>query len=172
MSKPVPNFIKGDHERELWRKPWKVGLPSSESADFKRKLRSNGYLSPHFKIEEAASKAGANCPRELPQGADLTRAQFHAFNLERVRHEVGDKPMSPLSWYRSPCHNAEVGGASQSQHMEGWATDWSDATRASVGATAFDRAMSAQFANGGIGVVGGGPQVRHVDNGPRRRWSY
>lgn len=167
-----PAFIDKPHELEKWREPWKVGLASHSGADFKRKLREHGYLSPHFTIAESQSKGGdrCGCPAERPSGDDLRRAQYHAFALERVRHKLGDRSMTPLSWFRTDCHNRCVGGATASQHREGWATDWSDAERARLGGEAFDRAMLAQFANGGRGMDDG--NVRHVDNGPPRTWEY
>jgi hypothetical protein len=171
----VPNWIDKEHEKDKWNKPWTVDLSSDKDKDFKAKCWEHGYLSPHFKRAEAASKGGDACgcaAASIPEGAQRARAQYHAFCLERVRHKVGDKPMSPLSWYRSPCHNSCVGGASQSQHLNCWATDWSDATRASVGATKFDDAMHEVFSNGGRGVLGNTRHIRHVDNGPARTWSY
>lgn len=164
----APSFLK-PHEVDLWNQPWRVGLQSRDSEAFKRRLLANGYLSPHFTIAEAASKAGDSCgsPLERPSGDDLTRAQYHAFALERVRHVLGGKPLVPVSWYRSPRHNSCVGGVSNSQHMNGWATDWE-----STG-DAFDNAFESQFAHGGRGyqgIVGG--RIRHVDNGPERVWVY
>lgn len=170
-----PGFIDRPREREKWQKPWTVGLSSGDARDFKRKLRGHGYLSPHFRIAEAASKGGdsCGCPGAPPAGGDLRRAQYHAFALERVRHDLGDRSMSPLSWYRSECHNRCVGGASASAHMDGWGTDWSSGERARLGGDRFDSAMERQFANGGRGYQGAvGGAIRHVDNGPARTWTY
>jgi hypothetical protein len=170
-----PQWLDHEHEKDLWRKPWTVPLASSQARDFKRKLRAHGFLSPHFRVAEAGSRGGdgCGCPAEQPTGDDLTRAQYHAFALERVRHALGDRSLSPLSWLRSPCHNRCVGGASASQHLNGWASDWSDAERARHGGDRFDAAMERQFGNGGRGYLGhtGGP-IRHVDNGPARTWVY
>lgn len=164
----VPSWLQGDHEKELWRKPWTVSPSSPQSADFKKRLWDHGFASPHLTRREAGSKDGTPVPDRLRH-----KCQYHAFKLERVRHECGDKPMTPLSWYRSPSHNANVGGVSNSQHLEAWATDWDDATRARLGGEKFDNAMERAFANGGRGYVGrtGGP-VRHVDNGTQRTWVY
>lgn len=165
----VPDFIDKPHERELWDEPWKVDPHSSRHKTFKAKLWDHGYLSPHFKRDEAASRAdGCNCPREpIPEGTLRIHAQYHAFCLEQCRHILGDKPLTPVSWYRAPCHNRCVGGATQSQHMSAWATDWN-----STG-DAFDAAFERVFSGGGRGyqgVVGG--RIRHVDNGPARVWVY
>ena len=42
--------------------------------------------------------------------------------LQKLRSQVG-KPISVLSGYRCPNHNAEVGGAKESYHMKGMAVD-------------------------------------------------
>lgn len=158
--------------RRMHRRPWRVPLSSKRHKGYKRWLLAHGKLSPNFSIDEAGSKAGANCPPARIPYSMLADAQEHAFRLERVRHDCGDKPMSPLSWYRSPCHNAEVGGATLSKHKEAHATDWSDDTRSRLGPARFDSAMRKVFAKGGIGTVRATNAVRHVDNGPTRRWYY
>lgn len=43
--------------------------------------------------------------------------------LETLRFECGGSAIRVLSGYRSPAHNAAVGGAVRSQHMEGRAAD-------------------------------------------------
>jgi uncharacterized protein YcbK (DUF882 family) len=43
--------------------------------------------------------------------------------FEAVRERCGGKPIRILSAYRSPAHNAKVGGATHSQHVEGRALD-------------------------------------------------
>lgn len=158
--------------RRKWRKPWRVKLSKRRNRGFKRWLWRHGYLSPNFRRIEAGSKAGARCPAAGVPSTLKHGAQEHAFRLERVRHKLGDRSMSALSWYRSPCHNSEVGGATGSKHMEATATDWSDGTRASLGGERFDRAMEDVFSSGGIGTVASNGHVRHVDNGPKRRWWY
>lgn len=42
--------------------------------------------------------------------------------LDSIREQLG-KPVYVLSGYRCPVHNANVGGASRSQHMDGTAAD-------------------------------------------------
>lgn len=165
-----PNWVDKPHELEKWKEPWRVDPTSRKAATFKKKLWEHGYLSPNFTRAEAASNTGgtSSCQRNEPIPESLRgKAQYHAFCLERVRHDLGDKAMRAVSWYRSPCHNSAVGGAQFSQHKEAWATDWN-----STG-DAFDRAMERHFSNGGRGyqgVVGG--RIRHVDNGPARVWTY
>ena len=73
-----------------------------------------GYLSPHFRAEEFTcnhcGSAGPGVPQEL---LDV---------LEEVRDWAGC-PVVINSGYRCPTHNANVGGAPQSKHLEGIAAD-------------------------------------------------
>ena len=43
--------------------------------------------------------------------------------LERLRAQLGDRAISIVSGFRSPAHNEAVGGATNSQHMQGRAAD-------------------------------------------------
>lgn len=150
------------------KKPWKVPLSPRMRKRYKQYLWDHGKLSPNFSKDEAASGDGVGIPSSLRH-----HAQEHAFRLERVRHILGDKSMGALSWYRSPQHNANVGGATFSKHKEAHATDWSSQERARLGGEKFDAAMEKVFKKGGIGRQGSsGYPVRHVDNGPNRRWYY
>lgn len=155
---------------DYWNHPWTV--PISGADDFKLLLWNHGLVSPNFTRREAGGQDRHPLGCAVP---DSLRAnvQRHAFTLERVRHDLGDRAMGPGSWYRCPPHNNAVGGASASQHMNAWATDWFDTERARLGGTEFDAAMERHFSNGGRGYQGavGGP-IRHVDNGPARVWVY
>lgn len=144
--------------RRYWRKPWKVPRTSSRKRAYKRELWEHGYLSTNFSRLEARSKDGTSIPLALKD-----KAQYHAFSLERVRHKRGDNPLRPLSWYRSPNHNRAVGGATNSQHLQAWATDWAVPNPASA-------ELNHEFRNGGRGYRSG--QVAHADNGPARTWLY
>lgn len=157
---------------EAWSKPWLVSADPSSATEFKSLLWGHGLVSPHYTRREAGGQDRNPLGCAVPESL-RANAQRHAFTLERVRHELGDRPLGPLSWYRCPPHNSSVGGASASQHLQASATDWSDATRASAGGDRFDEAMERAFSNGGRGYQGavGGP-IRHVDNGPARTWVY
>lgn len=147
--------------RKYWRKPW--SWRARRSKKFRYWLDKNGYLSPNFKKKEAACKDGTPVPRSLEK-----KARDHAFNLERLRHAIGDRPVRILSWYRTPSYNKKVGGASQSQHMQACATDHSQQWVAGI--KNFDRIANRVFRRGGFGQYPGGS--RHLDSrGRRARWT-
>ena len=75
-----------------------------------------GYISPHFKEAEFACN---HCGKLHPDG--VPQALLDA--LERVRQHYG-VPVNINSGYRCPTHNANVGGASNSLHMQGKAADF------------------------------------------------
>ena len=121
-------------------------------------LRRDGdlQLSPHFRLREFASKDGSD---KVLVDDDLV------FLLEQIREAAGGA-VTINSAYRSPAHNAAVGGVSSSQHLYGRAADIvvSGASSLLVGQIAeyyLDR-------RGGIGVY---QTFTHVDTrGIRSRW--
>lgn len=112
-----------------------------------------GRISPHFTAKEFA------CPH---CGVALVRPALLEL-LERVRSQSG-KPLRIVSGYRCPVHNAQVGGAADSQHMYGTAADIAAGQLTISGAI---RAMA-------IGIGSKGDSVIHVDarDGPRTMWTY
>lgn len=78
-------------------------------------LRRDGdlQLSPHFRLREFASKDGSD---KVLVDDDLV------FLLEQIREAAGGA-VTINSGYRSPAHNAAVGGVSSSQHLYGRAAD-------------------------------------------------
>lgn len=121
-------------------------------------LRRDGdlQLSPHFRLREFASKDGSD---KVLVDDDLV------FLLEQIREAAGGA-VTINSAYRSPAHNAAVGGVSSSQHLYGRAADIvvSGASPLLVGQIAeyyLDR-------RGGIGVY---QTFTHVDTRAiRSRW--
>lgn len=69
-------------------------------------------LSDHFTMAELACK---HCGR-------IRFLRETLETLEEVRKETG--PLTPVSAYRCPVHNANIGGASESQHVLGAACDF------------------------------------------------
>ena len=78
-------------------------------------LRRDGDLqrSPHFRLGEFASKDGSDKVLVDDDLVDL---------LEQIREAAGGV-VTINSGYRSPAHNAAVGGVSSSQHLYGRAAD-------------------------------------------------
>lgn len=76
-------------------------------------------ITPHFTLGEFSSHDGVRYPDEWVE--DRLVALCHV--LERLREELGGAAITIVSGYRSPAHNAKVGGASASQHMQGRAAD-------------------------------------------------
>jgi uncharacterized protein YcbK (DUF882 family) len=77
-----------------------------------------GFVSPHLSWDELGCKDGSPYPQKW---AD--RAKQLATEFEKLRLLMGAKPLTVLSAYRTPEHNKKVGGASNSQHLEGRALD-------------------------------------------------
>lgn len=152
--------------REFWDRPWTVPTNPRKAAKFKKALRAHGLLSPNFTLAEAA----CHDPAKTPVPASLvTGAQAHAFNLERLRHELGDVSLPILSWFRTRAWNAAQGGASESRHLKADGTDFTTSTVQRIGASRFDAACERVFDDGGFGRYPSGS--RHVDSrGFRARW--
>jgi uncharacterized protein YcbK (DUF882 family) len=84
--------------------------------------------------------------------------------LERLRAGLGAQPLPIISGRRTKRHNAEVGGAIDSQHLVGRAADLP------VGLVVVDAAIFAGFT--GIGDVDGFAVHVDVRPGPLVRWTY
>jgi len=73
-----------------------------------------GNITKNFSLEEMACKDGTLII--TPETVE------HAWRLQKFR-EWYNRPMIINSWYRSPAHNAKVGGEKNSQHILGIACD-------------------------------------------------
>lgn len=132
---------------------------------FRRWLGNHGYLTPHFRRSEANCKDGTPVPRHL-----IRNCRNHAFNLEQLRHELGDRPIKVISWYRTPTYNARIGGARYSQHMKAIATDHPREWVERVGRARVNAAADRVFRNGGVGRYPVG-SVHFDTRGFRARWT-
>lgn len=74
-------------------------------------------LSTNFHLSEFACKDGSPVPEELIP--NITKL---AVNLQVLRDYI-DEPLHINSGYRSPAHNARVGGKKNSYHLKGMAAD-------------------------------------------------
>lgn len=159
----VPSWVPKQHW-EKWQRPWEPA--AARSTAFCELCLGHGYLSPHFTRKESAchDPAGTAVPASL-----RANSQRQAFYLERLRHELGDKPPPILSWYRTKAWNEHVGGALESRHMQADASDFTVQTIQSFGAAKFDAACEKVYAKGGFGRYASGS--RHGDaRGARARW--
>jgi hypothetical protein len=145
-----------------WDHAWKAR--SRNHPGFRRWLDRHGYLSPHFTKAEAKCKDGTWVPKHL-----LPAARRHAWNLERMRKDLGHA-ISILSWYRTPWYNRRIGGARFSKHMEACATDHTRQWVQRVGRRNVQRVAENVFRNGGVGTYPAGSM--HFDSrGSRSRWT-
>jgi len=120
------------------------------------------HVTPNFAVEEFHCHSG-----ELyPSLWIVERLRPLCLVLERLREELGHRSITIVSGYRSPSHNAAVGGAKQSQHMAGRAAD---ITADGVEPPAVHAALLALFRSGAIEIGGLGlyPGWVHVDVRPR-----
>ena len=74
-------------------------------------------LTANFSKSEFESKDGSHMPLDV-----LQNIQVLAQQLQVIRDEIG-QPISITSGYRSPNHNARIGGAKHSYHVRGMAAD-------------------------------------------------
>lgn len=148
-----------------WDRPWTQRARLAWG--FRKWLHKHGYWTPHFRLDDSRchDTARTQVPKTLHR-----KCRNHAFNLEQLRHELGDQPISILSWYRTPAYNRQIGGATYSQHINAVATDMSRQWVELVGRAKFNAAADKVFHDGGVGRYPAGSV--HVDSrGVRARWT-
>lgn len=94
--------------------------------------------SEHLSWTELACRDRQRTPYPLDYRADRAVALAAAF--EALRARIGGLPLRVLSAYRTLAHNAAIGGAKNSQHVQGRALD----LRPPVGWTPMDLAAIAR----------------------------
>lgn len=160
---PNRKFPKHHRFRAYWRYPWSRAARHSRA--FKKFCWHNGYVSPHYTRHEWACHNGVGVSDSL-----RCNAQRAAFKLEQFRHELGDKPLGAISYYRTPAYNSQIGGASNSRHTYADAADFSTQLVNSIGRSKFLRIANRLYRNGGVGIYPSGSV--HVDTrGYKARWS-
>lgn len=121
------------------------------------KRDGDGKVSKHFRVREFASKDGAD---KVLIDDDLVTL------LENIREAAGGKSITINSGYRSPEHNAAVGGVSNSQHVKGTAADI-----VVDGTNPLTVGQIAEYLLGDRGGIGVYQTFTHVDTRANRsRW--
>lgn len=88
--------------------------------------------------------------------------------MEDIRRRYGNKPIQINSWYRDPATNAAVGGASQSRHLVGDATDF-----VVPGVHPYDVYADLDKWWGTQGGLASSTVFTHIDTrGYKARWDY
>lgn len=126
--------------------------------------RNKMNLTPNFSVWEFASKDNAPFPLEV-----LRNLKKLAENLEIIRAEIG-KPIKINSGYRSPEHNARVGGVKDSMHLTGKASDITVKGMNSfeLGKVIERLIQQGKIKEGGLGIY---PNFVHYDiRGVKARW--
>lgn len=91
--------------------------------------KKSGQLTKHFNISEFACHDGTGYVEGLVREQHLSkwrakrRARGLARRLERVRKDLGNKPLHLNSVFRTVAYNASIGGAKNSAHTRGYAGD-------------------------------------------------
>ena len=127
-----------------------------------------GDLTAHFDLAEFASRDGAPFPDDVSLETLTRTATMLEALREGLAEEIGHTaPVIILSGYRSPAHNAAVGGVPGSYHMKGMAAD---VVCQSAIPSVVQRVALRLQARGIIGGVGKYAGFTHVDIGPQRTW--
>lgn len=153
--------------RMLTRRYRKAGLPFEVVYHLPR-FPNASHVSPHFTWAEFASKkcGASGCHVvDVPHRLRGNAARL-ARGLEMMRALLGH-PLSLLSVYRTPEHNAHVGGARYSQHMQATAADL---VVPSGDQRRFVAAAKQVPSFNGIGIYPAGGVHVDVRSGPRVTW--
>ena len=114
------------------------------------------------------SEFECNCGCSMPDFVKKNVIEL-AENLQVLRDAVGKLDLTNA--YRCKEHNADVGGAVNSQHVKGKAADLKSSTMSpsEIAVVVDDLMKSEKFKLGGIGIYN---TFTHVDTrGSRARWS-
>lgn len=123
-------------------------------------------LTKNFTKKEFDSKDGAEMPKDV-----LENIKLLAKYVQIIRNEAG-VPLVINSGYRSPQHNAKVGGVKNSYHVQGKASDINSKvlTPKQLYEVILKLIKGGVIYNGGVGLY---DTFVHYDiGGQGRRWDY
>lgn len=121
-------------------------------------------ITTNFSLEEFKCKDGSDIPQK-----ELSNIIVLAKQLQVLRNKIG-KSITINSAYRSPKHNAKIGGVKNSQHVKGKAADISvnGMSTKEVALVIEELIKKGQMLEGGIGIY---PTFVHYDiRGTKARW--
>lgn len=123
-------------------------------------------LTKNFKKEEFDSKDGAEMPKDV-----LENIKMLSKYVQLIRNEIGVQ-LVINSGYRSPQHNAKVGGVKNSYHVQGKASDLSSSkiTPKELYDAILKLIADGKIYNGGVGLYN--TFVHYDIGGKGRRWDY
>ncbi len=128
------------------------------------------YTGSNFTWAEA-TKNGTRIPCQSQfEGMTIPAAQITsnivkiARELDKIRAQFGNRPITITSWYRDPTTNRAVGGVRNSQHILGWAADIQIAGLA-------PNDVAAKLQDTWSGGLGDSSEFTHVDLRHLMGWS-
>ena len=101
------------------------GIAGSQTFNKIYQLQDSDCTPAHFAYSEFDDNCGANNFNGGRVGASTAKENIRRimWQLEAVRHKLGDRPIAITSGFRSVSCNSAVGGSSSSLHMYGQAAD-------------------------------------------------
>lgn len=118
----------------------------------------------NFRLAEFHSKDGTTVPTGI-----IGNIQSLMIELEAIRAYFGGRPLIITSGYRTPNHNANIGGATNSLHLCGLAADFviPGISNTEVQAGVLELMAGGIITNGGLGQYN---NFTHYDLGAPRLW--
>ena len=123
-------------------------------------------LTTNFSKMEFDSRDGSPMPNDV-----LENVKELAENLQKIRDTL-NQPIHINSGYRSPAHNAAIGGVPDSQHLTGKAADitMKNFTSKDLAVRIEKMINSGEIKQGGVGLYNG--FVHYDIRGQRARWNF
>jgi len=124
----------------------------------------NMKITENFNIKEFDSHDGSKMPKNV-----FENILELADNLQVLRDHIG-KPIHINSGYRSPTHNAKVGGVKDSRHIFGQAADIriEGYSSAEIALIIYNLISKGEMKQGGVGIYN--TFVHYDIRGTRARW--
>lgn len=123
-------------------------------------------ISKYFTVNDVTKGDPTRIP---PDRKTRSNAKKLAAKLDKLVEQFG--PLQINSWYRDPISNRRVGGAPNSQHLQGWAVDCVLKNGTQNQKRVFEKWCDVNW-KGGVGRGMSTKGFVHLDLGPNRRWDY